>query len=346
MVYDVKSVIIDYSSGWRLMTTESHDLASELLLGMRLLGVQYRRIELAAPFGVGFVQAPGRAQFHFVSRGPVMLRTGSGTLYTLNTGDALLLPQGIDHVLVSSPDIACKDIRAFDSTPVCSNVSCVKACLKEPSALIFSGSMEFDLGGMQMLVSAMPEVLLAATLLSNYPEVQPMLEAMERESLGKRAGYAGILSRLADVVAAFIVRGWVESGCGEAGGWIQALRDPRLGKVLVALHREPGKNWTVAQLAAEMGSSRSVFAERFLAVTGMTPVRYLTGLRMQLAAQWIGREGEAIETVAWRLGYGSLAAFSRAFKRTMGVTPGAMRAGENKQAAQAYDAMPQVAARA
>ncbi len=316
------------------MTTESDDLASELLLGMRLLGIQYRRIELTAPFGVGFVQAPGRAQFHFVSRGPVLLRTGSGNLYTLNTGDALLLPQGIDHVLVSSPNIPCKDIRAFDTTPVCGNVCCVKACPETSqqalSTLIFSGSMEFDLGGMQMLVSAMPEVLLAATLMDNHPEVQPMLEAMERESLGKRAGYAGILARLADVVAAFIVRGWVESGCGEAGGWIQALRDPRLGKVLVALHRDPGKNWTVAQLAAEMGSSRSVFAERFLAVTGMTPVRYLTGLRMQLAAQWISREGEAIETVAWRLGYGSLAAFSRAFKRTLGVTPGAMRSSAVK----------------
>ncbi len=319
------------------MAAENHDLASELLLGMRLLGVQYRRIELAAPFGIGFINAPGRAQFHFVSRGPVLLRTGTGTVYSLNTGDALLLPQGIDHVLLSSPDVACKDIRAFDTTPVCGNVCCVKSCpqepqeLQEPTTLIFSGCMEFDLGGMQMLVSAMPEVLLADTLMRKYPELQPMLEAMERESLARRAGYAGILSRLADVVAAFIVRGWVESGCGDAGGWLQALRDPRLGKALVALHREPGKNWTVAQLAAEMGSSRSVFAERFLAVTGMTPLRYLTELRMQLAMQWIGREGEAIETVAWRLGYGSLAAFSRAFKRTTGSTPGALRVQESKR---------------
>ncbi|WP_312042249.1 AraC family transcriptional regulator [Erwinia sp.] len=314
------------------MATEGHDLTSELLYGMRLLGLQYRRIELAAPFGVGFVKAPGRAQFHFVSRGPVLLRTQNGQLRTLNTGDALLLPHGSDHVLLSSPDVACTDIRAFNTTPVCGNVCCIKDCAPtEASALIFSGCMEFDLGGMQMLIGSMPEVLLADTLIHKYPEVQPMLEAMERESLGQRAGYAGILARLADVVAALIVRGWVESGCGAAGGWLAALRDPRLGKALVALHREPGKNWTVAQLAAEMGSSRSVFAERFLAVTGMTPVRYLTTLRMQLATQWIGRDGEAIESVAWRLGYGSLAAFSRAFKRTTGATPGALRTEENRR---------------
>lgn len=313
------------------MPSESHDLTSELLYGMRLLGLQYRRIELAAPFGVGFVKGAGRAQFHFISRGPVLLRTQNGQLRTLNTGDALLLPHGSDHVLLSSPDVACKDIRAFDTTPVCGNVCCIKDCEQsEENALIFSGCMEFDLGGMQMLIGSMPEVLLADTLIHKYPEVQPMLEAMERESLGKRAGYAGILARLADVVAAFIVRGWVESGCGAAGGWLEALRDPRLGKALVALHRDPGKNWTVAQLAAEMGSSRSVFAERFLAVTGMTPVRYLTNLRMQLAAQWIGRDGEAIESVAWRLGYGSLAAFSRAFKRTTGTTPGALKSTTDK----------------
>jgi len=68
-----------------------------------------------------------------------------------------------------------------------------------------------------------------------------------------------------------------------------------------------------------------VFAERFLAVTGMTPLRYLTELRMRLAAQWIGHDRQPIETVAYRLGYGSLAAFSRAFKRTVGHPPGAVR---------------------
>ena len=72
-------------------------------------------------------------------------------------------------------------------------------------------------------------------------------------------------------------------------------------------------------------SSRSVFAERFLAVTGMTPVRYLTELRMRLAAQWLGRDDATIESVAFQLGYGSLAAFSRAFKRVIGEPPGAMR---------------------
>ncbi|MBP0574551.1 cupin domain-containing protein, partial [Mycobacterium tuberculosis] len=90
----------------------------------------------------------------------------------------------------------------------------------------------------------MPEILFAGTLLERYPEILPMLQAMEREARDARAGFAGILARLADVVSAFIVRAWVECGCGDASGWIAALRDPRLGRVIAALHRDPGRDWT------------------------------------------------------------------------------------------------------
>jgi hypothetical protein len=65
------------------------------------------------------------------------------------------------------------------------------------------------------------------------------------------------------VVAALIVRGWVEAGCGKATGWVQVLRDPRLSRAIYAMHQQPGINWSVADLAKEAGTSRSVFAERF-----------------------------------------------------------------------------------
>lgn len=305
-----------------------HDLVSELLLGMRLSGVQYRRIHVARPFGLSFGEAPGRAQFHFVGRGPVLLRDASGATMQLEAGDAVLLPQGTPHALLSDPDAPCREIAGFEAAKICETVASVGAGTEAApgDALIFSACMELDLGGMQPLVASMPGIMHVGTLLDRYPELRAMLDAMERESCSERAGYAAVLARLADVVAAFIVRGWVECGCGDAAGWVQALRDPRLGRALVALHREPGRNWTVAELAAEAGNSRSVFAERFLAATGMTPLRYLTELRMRLAAQWIARDREPIEAVSYRLGYGSLAAFSRAFKRTIGQPPGALRA--------------------
>lgn len=306
------------------------DAVSELLMGMRLVGVNYRRIELTPPFGLCFGGEPGRAQFHFVACGPVLLRREDGAVHAMNTGDAVLLPRGGRHDLVSQPDRPGRDVADFAAAPLCPSVSAISACAggdcSSPRVQVFSGCMEFDLGGMNPLIGLMPEQMFAGTLLSRYPEILPMLEAMERETRGERAGFAGILARLADVVSAFIVRAWVECGCGEASGWIEALRDPRLGRVLAAVHRDPGRDWTVAELAAEMGSSRSVFAERFLTVTGMTPLRYLTELRMRLAAQWIGRDHLPIEEAAHRLGYGSQAAFSRAFKRVTGQAPGALRA--------------------
>ena len=299
------------------MTQQALDLTSELLRGMRLSGVNYRRIETSRPFGVEFGFVPGKAQFHFVSRGPVLLRMVSGQRLMLQSGDALFIPNGDGHVLLSDDQASVVNVSRLPSEPVCGSVSCVKnACddAKSDSAIIFSACMDFELGGMQPLVKAMPEVMLVSSLLTSRPEIQPMLAAMERESLTRQAGYAGILARLADVVAALIVRGWVECGCGNATGWVQVLRDPK-----------PGINWKVEDLARETGTSRSVFAERFLTATGTTPARYLTELRMRLAVQYISDEGQTLEKVAFRLGYSSLAAFSRAFKRITGKAPGSLR---------------------
>lgn len=305
------------------------DPVSELLLGMRLYGVKYRRLQFAPPFGIGFGQDEGRAQFHFVACGTAFLRGRTGTLHELRAGDAVLLPRGGAHDLASDADGPGLELGGFDEAALCETVGSIKSCpagtCRSNDTVIFSGCMELDLGAMHPLIGLMPEVMLVGTLLDRNPEILPMLEVMEREARTERAGFAGILARLADVVSAFIVRGWVECGCGDAGGWVEALRDPRLGRVIAALHRDPGRDWTVAQLAAEMGSSRSVFAERFLTVTGMTPLQYVTELRMRLAAQWIGRENMPIETAAYRLGYGSQAAFSRAFKRVTGQPPGAAR---------------------
>lgn len=305
------------------------DLLSDLLHGMRLAGIKYERIEIAPPFGLAFGEMDNRAMFHFVARGDLFLRQAAGTLLPLPVGTAVFLPRGGRHELVSASGIDSRDIRSFEGVDVCPSVRAVQACAAEQcpdtKVILFSGCMELDMGGMHPLVALMPEVMLVGTFLDRHPEILPMLEAMEREARLKRAGYAGILARLAEVVSAAIVRGWVECGCGDASGWVDALRDPRLGRVIAALHRDPARNWTVAELAAQMGSSRSVFAERFLAVTGVTPVRYLTELRMRLASQWIGRERMPIDMAAARLGYGSQAAFSRAFKRVVGYPPGAAR---------------------
>ncbi|MBN3056624.1 MULTISPECIES: AraC family transcriptional regulator [Pectobacterium] len=309
------------------MTVQSPDLISELLRGMRLSGVTYRRIETHAPFGVAFHYVPGKAQFHFVSQGTALLRMESGTTFALKSGDALFIPNGNSHALLSDEKADVTPVSAFPSEPICNSVCAIdcEPCPDTENTVIFSGCMDFELGGMQPLIKAMPEVMMVSRLMSTWPEIHPILAAMERESMTRQVGFAGILARLADVVAALIVRGWVEAGCGKATGWVQVLRDPRLSRAIYAMHQNPGVNWSVAELAKEAGTSRSVFAERFLSATGTTPVKYLSELRMRLAVQYIRHEHQPIETVALRLGYGSLAAFSRAFKRIVGHAPGTLR---------------------
>lgn len=336
-IYDGMSAIFDQASDMLdrspnatlpMAGTSTPDMMSELLMGMRLNGISYRRMQLSAPFGIGFGGAPGKAQLHFVARGEAWLVI-DGTPRHIGCGDAVFLPRGTGHALVSQPGAPLRDLADFASAPICDAVeeikSCDQAACRSQDVILFSGCMDLDLGTMLPLIGMMPEVMQLSQLADRQPEILPVLEAMEREARTRRAGFAGILSRLADVVAASIIRGWVESGCGSASGWVEALRDPKLGRVLLALHQDPGRAWTVATMAHEMGASRSVFAERFLAVTGLTPIRYITDLRMRLAGQWIAQGGIGIEEAAHRLGYSSQAAFSRAFKRATGQPPGLAR---------------------
>ncbi|BES83335.1 AraC family transcriptional regulator [Pectobacterium araliae] len=306
----------------------SSDLISELLLGMRLRGVQYRRVQTGPEFGVGFNDKPGHAYFHYIAVGTALLRTNDGALYELKAGSVVFIPRGEEHQLLSDVRSSFQNIDTLGSAPLGEAVSGINTCPSThptPSTVLFYGCMEFDLGGMQGLGKLMPEAIVVQADEQRYPGLVPILGAMKFEICSGRIGFAGILARLAEVAAAMIVRGWIESGCENAAGLVAALRDPRLARAILAIHRDPGREWSVAELAAQSHVSRSVFAERFKATIGIPPLRYATEVRIRLAGHWIIRDKLSIDTVAQRLGYASHAAFSRAFKRINGYPPGALR---------------------
>ncbi|ALI10803.1 AraC family transcriptional regulator [Pseudomonas fluorescens] len=306
----------------------SSELISELLTGMRLRGVQYRRIQTGPSFGLGFEHKSAHAYFHYLAVGTAILRTGDGAIHHLSAGDAVLVPQGHGHELLSALDVTVQPIDQLDAAPLGEAVSGVNTCpstLSTPSTILFYGCMEFDLGGMRALGKLMPNVMVADTGGQRYPGLGAILDSIKREICAGRIGYAGIMARLAEVAASLFVRGWVEHGSESAQGLMAALRDPRLARSILALHRQPGREWTVAELAAESHVSRSVFAQRFQATIGVPPLRYATELRMRIASQWLTQDNLSIDAVAQRLGYTSQAAFSRAFKRINGQPPGASR---------------------
>ncbi|RMC33879.1 AraC family transcriptional regulator [Paracoccus alkanivorans] len=318
-------------------TSPGRDAVSEVLLGMRLRGASYSRLRLTPPFGVRFPAGTG-ARFHFIGQGGAILALPGMAPRRLEAGDAVLIPRGHDHSLSSAPGIVVRDIATYTPQALCRAFCEIRDCddktCRTLDTTILTGVMELDLVTMHPLIALMPEAMSVGALLDRQPEMRAILAAMDAEMAQDRPGSAGVLARLADVIAALIVRGWVECGCDDVSGVLTALRDPRLARVLVELHRDPGRDWDVPAMAKLMGASRSVFSERFTAIVGTSPLRYTTDLRMRLAAQWIGRDGESIASVAYRLGYGSQAAFARAFKRVIGVPPGRIRRSDDVTAAE------------
>jgi AraC-like DNA-binding protein len=147
------------------------------------------------------------------------------------------------------------------------------------------------------------------------------------ESGRARPGAENVLARLSELMFVEAVRRYLETLPPTETGWLAGLRDPVVGQALAELHGQPRERWTVEGLARVVGVSRSVLAERFTALLGQPPMQYLALWRMQLASRRL-IEGATVAEVATAVGYESEAAFSRAFKRFVGISPGAARRRE------------------
>jgi AraC-like DNA-binding protein len=316
---------------------EASDLLTRVLLGLRLDGVEYGRCVMRAPWAIAF-PAQRDARFHFLARGEAWLWTPAKDWKRLQPGDAVLLPRGSMHVMASSPDAPAVGMDELSREVVAEDLYVVRSAMPDDAdtaadadaaeaSVVFCGAMRFNLDPLHPLLAMMPDLMHAGDLVERDPAVLALLEAMEREVSLDRVGACGILSRLADVLAASVIRAWVECGCSDATGWIAAVQCPKVGKVIAAIHAEPERDWDVPTLARLMGASRSRFAESFTRIVGESPARYVAKVKMFQARRWIQHDGVRVTVVAERLGYESEASFSRAFKRIMGLPPSAVRDG-------------------
>jgi AraC-like DNA-binding protein len=309
--------------------TQPGDSLTDVLRDLRLTQSFYCHSELQAPWGLG-MPAEDHAIFHFVAEGRAWLRREGQAPLALERGDFVLVTANLAHTVACPAETLGVDVHDLPFEKVNGHALMLRHAGSEDGerTVLACGGVRFDDPTAHPLVALMPEVLhVRASEDGQGHLLRQMLDAMGTEALNPRPGGTTVMLRLADILVIHAVRSWIDAGAEDRTGWLGALRDPQVGRALVLIHRQPEQDWTVATLAAGVHMSRSVFSDRFTALVGAPPLLYLTRWRMHLASRWLREERASLGEVASRLGYESEPSFSRAFKRHIGVAPGAVRRG-------------------
>ena len=193
---------------------------------------------------------------------------------------------------------------------------------------IVCGFLGLDARPFNPLLAALPRVLhIAGQTLGPDSWVASFLRAAVVESNQRRPGGEAVLERMSEMLFVEVLRRHLEALPAGQTGWLAGMRDPAIGRVLALLHEKPEAPWTLERLADDAAMSRSTLHERFVHFIAQPPMQYLAQWRMQVAAGLLRDTPAKVLEVALAVGYESEAAFSRAFKRAVGVAPGAWRGG-------------------
>ncbi len=238
-----------------------------------------------------------------------------------------LVPHGEGHVLRSDPMAFARPVTDVPIEQVSDRYEILRCGGGGTPTTMICGAVRFDHPAAHDLINMMPDVIELeppGSLESEWMHTTLRLMATEARSL--RAGGETVITRLCDVLIVQAIRAWMSRDPAARRGWIGALHDPQVGRAISLVHRDPARTWTVESLAREVALSRSAFSARFSELVGEPPMAYVARWRMQVARAWLAEADMTVSQVAMRLGYGSEAAFNRAFKRIVGVPPGAVRA--------------------
>jgi AraC-like DNA-binding protein len=180
------------------------------------------------------------------------------------------------------------------------------------------------------LLSTLPRVIHLRARGETDGILHRLVELALAESSAPQPGSESVLAHISELLFVEVVRRYVATLPPENVGWLAGLRDELVGRALQKLHGSPAHAWSLEELAKEAGMSRSMLAERFAHFVGIPPMQYLAQWRMQLAASLLSASQASLAEIAGRVGYGSEAALSRAFKRSAGVSPALYRQGKRQ----------------
>lgn len=327
------------------------DTLSDVLRAVRLRGAVFYYVDGAAPW---VAEAPAACEilpgimpgvdhlieFHGVVEGSCWAATAGESPVRLVAGDLVLFPQGDAHAISSAPGLRAAQVdRSLYFAPrppqlpysISVSGDVVTTARLEgrgDRTTVACGFLGLDARPFNPLLASLPRLLhVPGTSLGADSWIATFLRAVVVESSDRRPGGEAVLERMSEMLFVEVLRRYADGLPAGETGWLAALRDPSVGRALAALHEKPEEPWTLERLGEEAGLSRSTLHERFVDLLGQPPMQYLTQWRMQVAAGLLRDTGAKLVDVALRVGYDSEAAFCRAFKREVGVAPGAWRRG-------------------
>ncbi|GLY68849.1 AraC family transcriptional regulator [Amycolatopsis taiwanensis] len=295
------------------------DVLSDAITAMRTGRPHAARVRRRMPFGRRFSAVDG-AGFHVVLRGTCWLFPPDGEPVALAPGEVVFLPRGCAHGLADGPRTPLAGAPTAPTEPE-------PADGEQPGdTLMICGGYLLDRTRAHPLLDELPEVVHLPARAGRHPELRAALDLLDAELARVRPGADGMVPALLDVLLLHMLRAWFEERAADgAAGWAAALHDPAVAAALAAIHGEPDRPWTVAELGARAGLSRAAFARRFTALVGRPPLDYLTWWRLTLAARLLRESETPLGGVARQVGYTSEFAFAHAFKRRYGQPPGRFR---------------------
>jgi AraC-like DNA-binding protein len=262
-------------------------------------------------------------EYHVVLAGSCWAGVVGGPAVRLQAGDVILFPQGDAHVVSSAPGMRGEPdgqaLRAAQAGPLPIAIRLDGG--SDDRTHIACGFLGCDARPFNPLLAALPRVVHLTRASSDDHRLEELVKLAVLESSERRGGGGAVLSRLSELLFVECVRRHLATLPPDQVGWLAGLRDEGVGRALTRLHASPAHPFTLDELAREVGMSRSVLAERFNRLVGVPPMQYLAQWRMQLAASLLASTSAGLAEIAERVGYGSEAALSRAYKRWVGVSP-------------------------
>ena len=314
------------------MTT---DALSEVLQGVRLTGAIFFDIHCSSPWVAEAPKAsvivdrvlPGAEhmmEYHLVTSGACWAGIVGEPPVEIAEGDIIVFPQGDAHTISSAPGMRGDVQTQIYQHPTNGQLPVALSLDRggpERCSMV-CGFIGCDARPFNPLLAALPRLIhVQKARVPAYGLILHLITAAVRESDARSAGSQSVLARLSELLFIEVVRYHLATLPHDTSGWLAGLRDEVVGRALQALHHRPAHAWTIQVLAEEVGQSRSMLAERFHELVGTPPMHYLARWRMQLAASMLTSSTATLAEIADRVGYGSEAALSRAFKRLVGVAP-------------------------